>query len=189
MSFSHRWTRTRFGLKALGRPALTKEWHLTPSWLVGSCTQYAPSIRMTTARQEVTLWCTPTIPTVVKRNPSTSLFPTPISTFPLWTIIQETTSFMYGTIIMCYATSWNLDRQIQLQVSRDLQEKYANDTIFFWISVQWVVFHPRNRTFIGSWLTDCVRPAGSSRCPVSLIAFCAWCEFVPQVMQNEQLVL
>lgn len=185
----HRWTLTRFGLKAPGRPALTKEWHLTPSWLVGSSMQYAPSIRMTTARQEVTLWCTPTTPTVVRRNPSTSLFPTLISTFPLWTTIRETTSSTCGTIITCYATSWNLDRRIQPQVSRGLKEWYADDAIFFWISVQWVVFYPRNCIFVGSWLTGSVRPAGSSRCPVSLIAFCAWCEFVPQVMQREQLVL
>lgn len=116
VSFPHRWTHTRFGLKAPGRPVLTKEWHLMPSWLVESSTQFALSIRMTTARQEVTLWCTPTTPTVVERNPSTLLFPTPISTFPPWTTIQETTSFTYGTITMCYDMNWSLDRRIQLQV-------------------------------------------------------------------------
>lgn len=172
MSFSRRWTLTRFGLKAPGRPVLTKEWHLTPSWLVESSTQFALSIRMMTARQEVTLCCTPTIPTVAKRNPSTSLFPTPISTSPLWTIILETTSFTYGTITMCYDTNWSLDPRIRLQV-RILGSLFIQSAIDSC-----------------SRLPDSVWPAGSSCCPILLIAFCAWNGgSVPQVMQNEQLVL
>lgn len=133
LSFSRRWTLTRFGLKAHGRPVLTKEWHLMPSWLVESSTQFALSIKMTTVRQEATLCCTPTIPTVVKRNPSTSLFPTPISTSPLWTTIRGTTSFMYGTITMCYDMNWSLDPQIRLQVrSPGRLAFHAADWLILW---------------------------------------------------------
>lgn len=151
---------------------MTKEWHPTPSWLAESSTQFALSIRTTTARQEVTLCCTPTTPTVAKRNPSTSLFPTPISTSPLWTTIPETTSFTYGTITMCYDTNWSLDPRIQLQVR-------SPGSLFILSAMD-----------SSSQLPDSVRPAGSSCCSILLIAFCARNgESVPQVMQNEQLVL
>lgn len=117
--FVHRWTLTPCALKAPGRPASTRGWHPTPSWRVVCYTPCGPSTRTMTARRAATWWCMPTIPTMPVRSLSTSLSPTRISIFPLWTTTLETTSFMSGTTIMCCATHWSLDHQTPPRVRSD----------------------------------------------------------------------